>query len=294
MASVSSDAGSADYSGLQQPPQGGQYSPSPRNNPHLPHHGKPKLTQEELKVLEECNTESFWYRCVPLSAAFCGGTTYLVKTGYLKPHPRFGALFKNLGAVFVAYIIGKVSYQRACQQKILEKIPNSNLAQAIRTNKGLRSPIDADGGDDSTVRTYSSPREEKMREVYSSMDVSDSKPQNVKELDDSFRPTIDRDIKAKEVSPAESTQPSLSYDELRQRNRQEHEHAVGSSSRNPFRQQAFRTPEVVPSQESVPAFSSSVQSETENAFRAPENTDRPSASSRAGKKKNAYGDVWEE
>lgn len=32
-----------------------------------------------------------------------------------------------------------------------------------------------------------------MREVYSSMDVSDSKPQNVKELDDSFRPTIDRD-----------------------------------------------------------------------------------------------------
>lgn len=47
------------------------------------------------------------------------------------------------GAVFVAYIIGKVSYQRACQQKILEKIPNSNLAQAIRTNKGLRSPFDA-------------------------------------------------------------------------------------------------------------------------------------------------------
>lgn len=87
-------------------------------------------------------------------------------------------------------------------------------------------------------------------------------------------------VKAKEVSPVESTQPSLSYDELRQRNRQEHEHAVGSSSRNPFRQQAFRTPEVVPSQESVPAFSSSVQSETENAFRAPENTDRPSASSR--------------
>ena len=46
------------------------------------------------------------------------------------------------GAVFVAYIMGKLSYQSTCQQKILEKLPNSNLAQSVRKSRGMSTVSD--------------------------------------------------------------------------------------------------------------------------------------------------------
>ena len=46
------------------------------------------------------------------------------------------------GAVFVAYVVGKLSYQSTCQQKILQKIPNSNLAQSVRKSRGMATLSD--------------------------------------------------------------------------------------------------------------------------------------------------------
>lgn len=43
-------------------------------------------------------------------------------------------------AGFIGHFIGKVMYLPVCQQKILTKLPNSNLAAAIRKSKGLPDP----------------------------------------------------------------------------------------------------------------------------------------------------------
>ena len=46
------------------------------------------------------------------------------------------------GAVLLAYIMGKLSYQNTCQQKILQKLPNSNLAQSVRKSRGMTTVSD--------------------------------------------------------------------------------------------------------------------------------------------------------
>merc|ERR1712050_5877 len=54
-----------------------------------------------------------------------------VSRGILKGHPRFGGLFKNLADGFVGYLVGKVSYQGKCREKLME-LENSPLADAMR------------------------------------------------------------------------------------------------------------------------------------------------------------------
>ena len=46
------------------------------------------------------------------------------------------------GAVFLAYIMGKLSYQNTCQEKILQKLPNSSLAQSVRKSRGMATVSD--------------------------------------------------------------------------------------------------------------------------------------------------------
>ncbi|XP_036334533.1 OCIA domain-containing protein 1-like [Rhagoletis pomonella] len=43
-----------------------------------------QFSSEELKVLRECNTESFFQRSLPLSTALGVGAYLAVKSGYLQ------------------------------------------------------------------------------------------------------------------------------------------------------------------------------------------------------------------
>ena len=99
--------------------------------------GRQGLSAEEQRVLTNCNLESFFQRALPL--AVLGGTSAMmaVHRGLLNPHPRFGATPKAVLIGGFMYFVGKFSYSNICADKILNEIPDSNLANAIRLRRGL-------------------------------------------------------------------------------------------------------------------------------------------------------------
>ncbi|KAM4808633.1 OCIA domain-containing protein 2 [Rhinophrynus dorsalis] len=73
--------------------------------------------EDFAKLMQECKTESFWYRALPLSLSSMLVTQGLVYKGYLTPNKRFGSLPKVALAGVLGFIIGKISYARECQRK---------------------------------------------------------------------------------------------------------------------------------------------------------------------------------
>jgi len=86
---------------------------------------------DEKRVFRECNSESFWYRSLPFSAVAMAGTQVLVSRGVLSPSPRFGSLPKVAFAGMMAYMGGKMSYMKTCQEKF-KRLENSPLGTALR------------------------------------------------------------------------------------------------------------------------------------------------------------------
>ncbi|XP_059179173.1 OCIA domain-containing protein 1-like isoform X1 [Physella acuta] len=166
------------------------------------------LTDEERMIMKECERDSFYKRALPASVGAMSAAFMMVKSGRWAAHPKYGPIPKVIIAGFVGHFIGKVMYLPVCQQKILTKLPNSNLAAAIRKSKGLPDPEQqVDTWEEGAGRSN---RHSKLEEY---------KP--VDGLDDRFRPSVDRDVKEPAVSPQEKN--TITYDELRRRNRQEHE-----------------------------------------------------------------------
>ncbi|XP_045783726.1 OCIA domain-containing protein 1-like isoform X1 [Maniola jurtina] len=97
-----------------------------------------KFSQDELRVLKECNTESFYQRSLPLGTGFGLAAFFGVQGGHLKPNPRFGAFPKVTLAVIVGYFLGKLSYQQACAEKLMA-LPGSYIGQLLREKKEGRS-----------------------------------------------------------------------------------------------------------------------------------------------------------
>lgn len=97
------------------------------------------LTPEEQKVIQSCQSESFWYRSIPLSALLASGAHFGVIRGYLKPHPSWGARPKVILGSIVGYFLGKFSYVDVCADKFLAEAPDSNIAETIRARRGLAS-----------------------------------------------------------------------------------------------------------------------------------------------------------
>ncbi|KAK3862859.1 hypothetical protein Pcinc_031315 [Petrolisthes cinctipes] len=93
------------------------------------------FNQEELRVLRECNRESFYYRCVPMAALCSAGAFIAMKRGMLKTSERFGYTPKMIGGVIIGYFLGKLSYQNACAEKLMQ-LPNSPIGEALRKRKG--------------------------------------------------------------------------------------------------------------------------------------------------------------
>ncbi|XP_048004408.1 OCIA domain-containing protein 1 isoform X1 [Leguminivora glycinivorella] len=179
-----------------------------------------EFTRDEIKALEECDKESFYRRCLPYSTLLATATYAAVKYGYLKPNPRFGAIPKISFAVLVGYFVGKLSYQEACAEKLMA-LPGSYIGQLLREKKEGRM-----GGSGKAIQNTPSMFGAGPNDIYSdagpgsSLDLDTDRPVF---SDDSYRP--DHEGGGFPSLDPDKKRPSLSYDDLRRRNRGEYTEA---------------------------------------------------------------------
>ncbi|CAL4068341.1 unnamed protein product [Meganyctiphanes norvegica] len=103
---------------------------------------------EEQKAFRECIKEAFYYRCVPFS--FIGSAVAYIglKAGYLKENSRFGFAPKMMGVALIGFVLGKLSYQNACAEKLM-RLPNSPVGEALRKRKsqvGFQETLSPESG----------------------------------------------------------------------------------------------------------------------------------------------------
>jgi len=250
------------------------------------------LTSEEIAVLKECNRESFWFRCLPLGLTFIATTQVLIMRGVLKPHPRYGSLLKNMGAGLAGYLVGKVSYQGKCREKIL-RLENSALADSIRKTRSWADniPRSSSQGEESLSDEVSPPPQQSGTAQGSQGRLADSSsgPKEHKGLEENLRPSMDRDKYNRLPDQSSKEAQRFSYDSLRAKNRTEYNQRV-SSDRSPS------------SQGSAEKTSDTVLSSSDMSVRGIAEESRPAGSqSTSGSatggsksvKRNQYGDIVE-
>ncbi|CAI9734615.1 Hypothetical predicted protein [Octopus vulgaris] len=236
------------------------------NNPNLPQKNLVTLSRDELRVLHECNRESFWYRSLPASMIFIGLTQFAVNKGYLKPHPKFGATLKNIGAGLAGYILGKLSYQNECRKKILS-LPNSKLAETLRQRFSGGSQPTTEFVPEVPMDTTLTTSDTK---IFEDSNVFQSKAEPKEPL-----PTFSLGDQSQDAQ----NQEYKSYEDLRRQNRKSY--TEGQYSR--------WTKQTKPPSSPPPSVPESRQEQDSIPIRVPR-----SSSNMPVKSKNEYGDVWEE
>ncbi|KAL3880483.1 hypothetical protein ACJMK2_032718 [Sinanodonta woodiana] len=189
--------------------------------------------------------------------------------GYLKPGGTRAAI-TSAGLVF-CYVAGNVSYASQCRQKIQTLIPDSNLARKLREKFADKSSaINQEFVPDQSP-TYFPSQEASGKDLYSEEIHSGRQAPG---LDDSLRPTIDNNvigISRKEEQPKDD-RASITYEELRKRNREGHRNRRSSLSGIPTDQsEDSRHLNTPPGQKEPGFFDKNVT-----------------------RKKNEYGDDWED
>ncbi|KAJ8919943.1 hypothetical protein NQ315_006472 [Exocentrus adspersus] len=220
------------------PGDGGEAEPRrPFPGPHA-RQQKPqyKFSPDEMRVLKECNRESFYQRCLPLGVLLGGGVFYGVKTGFLKPNPRFGAAPKVVAAVVVGYFAGKFSYQSKCAEKLMQ-LPNSQIGEVLRQRRrgNLQESLDTGFGPGMSLAPfsgYSSADTYSDLNPNSSLDIDTSRP-DAPGLDDYQRPSVDNPIYEEEMPPVQKH--TTTYEELRKQNREEYQQRRIGNYREPVK-----------------------------------------------------------
>lgn len=224
-------------------------------------------------MLRECNVESFYQRSLPIGIGLGVSTWMAVQKGILSASSKFGATPKVVVASILGYFIGKFSYQNACAEKMM-KLPNSRLAEALRKRKqgaGYFEQLKPDGG--LSLSPFSSApdiyTDEKLKSSQSNaLDLDVERPQN-SGLDDTYRPSIDTpDRNFNDNLPLEAPKTSTTYEELRRKNREDHEKKMQNPYYRPIPQED--SPTIIRQREQPPANEFPLQSGP----------------------KNKYGDVW--
>jgi len=111
------------------------YGGAARQQPLPPYVDEVIPNERDLIILQECQRDSVKERCAPMAAVAAGLTHFAVHSGKLAPHPRFGSLFKVMGASLVGFILGKMSYMPICREKF-KNDPLSAMGQKIRAIEG--------------------------------------------------------------------------------------------------------------------------------------------------------------
>lgn len=191
-----------------------------------------QFSPEELAVLRQCEVESLIQRSVPLGTALGVATWVAIQKGYLKSSARFGNVPKVFGACVVGYFLGKLSYQQKCAEKLM-RIPNSQLGEALRRRKKgeFFESFSSEGG--LSLAPFSSSTDvytdESMKQKHrNSLDMDVDRPTN-HGLDDTHRPSLDSPERNFDDNlPLEPPKSSVTYEELRKRNREEHDKKMTS------------------------------------------------------------------
>ncbi|KAF6200978.1 hypothetical protein GE061_005425 [Apolygus lucorum] len=203
--------------------------------------GPIKFSSDELRVLQQCNKDSFYQRSLPMSAFLGTGTYWAVKAGYLRPGAKFGAIPKVSVAVVVGYLVGKISYQQVCAEKLMA-LPDSKVGQMLRNRKAgiMESTFSLVNPTEEPVLSSLAPSLRNTDDQRPpQMDMDFDRP-NITGLDDSYRPRID-DFPIPPPVHQDGAPRTSSYDELRRKNREEYE----MKRTKPYR--GVITPEEVPS-----------------------------------------------
>ncbi|XP_026823485.1 OCIA domain-containing protein 1 [Rhopalosiphum maidis] len=180
-----------------------------------------QFSPEETRVMNECNSESFFQRSLPLSL-ITGAVSYAaVNAGYLKKSLKWGPWPKAIFGGLFGYLIGKYSYQAKCAEKLMQ-LPNSELGRVLRERRGKTSgeffqgnaisPTNVTPGND--VPTL-------MTDYKSDIDIDMHKPIN--SLDTDYRPNYDGLPLRKDNELSLSNVTPTSYEDLRNRNRQDYD-----------------------------------------------------------------------
>ncbi|XP_048390213.1 OCIA domain-containing protein 1 isoform X2 [Stegostoma tigrinum] len=195
-------------------------------------------TEEERRVFRECNQESFYYRSLPFSGMSMLGTQLLISRGVLSTSTRFGSIPKIAFAGICGYLIGKISYMKTCQEKFM-RLENSPLGDALRQGRRrFRHPHSHQKSEfsDSTVEhvqtevnspiTYSddynhSFSDSKHEPVPFSSTLSESAPTGI--VDTTGAPSP-------EIEESKPQRKSMTYDELRNKNRELYEVTVAQKA----------------------------------------------------------------
>uniref|UniRef100_A0A1A9WI91 OCIA domain-containing protein n=1 Tax=Glossina brevipalpis TaxID=37001 RepID=A0A1A9WI91_9MUSC len=223
-----------------------------------------QFSSDELRVLRECNLESFYQRSLPFGTGLGLAAYFAVKQGYLAPSIRYGAAPKVMVGVVLGYFVGKFSYQQKCAEKIM-RLPNSRLGELLRQRQnqsGLSSlKTDSQLGVGMTLSPFTS----SSGDIYSDEHLqpagrgnalnldTESRP-TYAGLDDTYRPTLDSPTQIDTDIPLELVKPGMTYEELRQRNREEYEKKQQNPLSSPLPSSAplvIREPNVRPNDEPV-------------------------------------------
>ncbi|XP_022198058.2 OCIA domain-containing protein 1 [Nilaparvata lugens] len=260
-----------------------------------------QFSREELQVLNRCNKESFYQRCLPFSTVMGLATSYAIKSGYLKPSPYMGSVPKVAAAVIIGYFLGKISYQAKCAEMMM-RLPNSELAEMLRNKRqgkgGGSTPTELltldSGFGSGNFPSFSTSKDD----IYSDVDmrpIADldmERPHN-EGLNDSFRPSLDYTALEDDSLPEVKQGPPVNYDDLRRKNREEYAqkgNAYRSQQQQPLQRPASPildqgSPLDPGSQPPPPSSPTGGQ----DYFPSRLKTYGPST----GGEKNKYGDVWE-
>ncbi|XP_077158104.1 OCIA domain-containing protein 1 isoform X2 [Paroedura picta] len=225
-----------------------QFTKSALNIKYIP-------TEDERRVFKECNYESFWYRALPMSAVSMLVTQMLIKKGILTTHSRFGPFPKLAFAGLCGYIAGKLSYLRSCQEKF-KKLENSPLGEALRQHKPISPDFYSQKQEFSSMASSSpfetSPAAEAPpSSMYSGDNRGTEYPRSQYEpvpfsssMNESS-PTGITDSVPQEPDPLLEAKPKrkeVTYEELRNRNRQLYEAGVTQKSELPSKSSQERFP----------------------------------------------------
>ena len=197
-----------------------------------------QFSPDELRVLKECDMEALVQRSIPLGTIFGVATYTAVQRGFLSSAGRFGPAPKIFAAVTVGYFLGKLSYQQRCAEKIM-RLPNSRLAEALRRRKKgeFFESFTPDGG--LSLAPFSSSTDfytdENLKpDQQNSLDIDVDRPSNFG-LDDTYRPNLDSpDRNFNDNLPLDPPKSSVTYEELRRKNREEYERRLQAPFNRPL------------------------------------------------------------
>ncbi|KAI0243100.1 hypothetical protein LSAT2_008499 [Lamellibrachia satsuma] len=150
-----------------------------------------------------------------------------------------------MGAALMAYIVGKISYQGTCREKIM-RLENSPLAEAMRKGKrgtGLLQDLSLPGTgfsdksqDEMSAGAGSNHQATLADDHYHAGDIDTDQNVEYKGLDDTLRPSIDRDSSTI-MRQQRKEQTYTSYRNLQKRNRDEYSQKMVESQRAPRQEQ---------------------------------------------------------